>query len=191
VTSRERSVYFGTLWPAAAHANEWDVKDERQRKTVTRQCMAEIGGPATDSTTALGPDEVTALFVYLAHLGDYASLDKSAEWDRCKQDYQTYNRAKQADWHERALYGPGKNKLDRQRFGGATSASGGPLDSLDAGEVRRRHLTVASRHQKKQRREKGQNLASTPVAGTELARPVPAPHPRAGQPALSTEDAPF
>lgn len=144
----QRKKYFGELWPAACLAHEWDVKDDQKRKDVTFECMRLIGGPETDSTSALKPDEITALFCYLEHLADPASLDNSARWVTCQEDYHTFNRARQADWHERAVYGPGRNKLDRDRFGGAASAAGGPLESLDAEAVRKRHLTMARRHQR-------------------------------------------
>lgn len=153
MTPNERKVYFGHLWPDACLANEWDVKNDAKRRTVTVDCMRAIRAPETDSTSALGRDEVTALFTYLIHLADPSSLDKSARWVTCQEDYRTFNRAHQADWHERALYGAGKNKLDRNRFKSATSAAGGPLDTLSEDEVRKRHITMASRHQKKMRRE--------------------------------------
>lgn len=154
MTPKARSTYFADLWPAAALANEWDVKDDARRRRATLDCMRAVKGPETDSASKLGEDEITALFTYLRHLADPASLDKSARWVTCCEDYKTFARAKQADWHERSLYGKGKNKLDRNRFKGETSASGGPLDTLDAKEVRKRHLTVASRHQAKLRKEK-------------------------------------
>lgn len=151
MTPRERAKYFGELWPAACLSHEWDVKDEARRRAVTVECMRLVRGPSSDSTSALGSDEITALFCYLEHLADGASLEKSAAWVTCQEDYRTFNRAKQADWHERALYGNAKNKLDRDRFRGASSAVGGPLDTLDPDAVRKRHLTFASRHQKKAR----------------------------------------
>lgn len=169
MTAKERSVYFGHLWPEACFANEWEVKDDARRRAVTAECMRLVRGPQTDSAGALGSDEVTALFTYLAHLADSASLEKSARWVTCQEDYKTFNRARQADWHERALYGKGKNKLDRNRFGGAASAAGGPLDTLDAKEVQKRHLTFASRNQRRMRAEKGQKLASTNLASGGLA----------------------
>ncbi|MBI5771894.1 MAG: hypothetical protein HZA93_29245 [Verrucomicrobia bacterium] len=172
MTKGERNTYFGHLWPEACLANEWDVKDEARRRAVTAEAMRLVRGPQTDSTGALGPDEITALFTYLRHLGNPASLDKSARWVTCQEDYRTFNRAKQADWHERETYGAGRNRLDRDRFGGAASAAGGPLEALDADEVRKRHLTVASRHQRKLRREKGQKLASQESASTAPSAPV-------------------
>lgn len=153
MTKAQRTFYFKQLWPDACAANGWSVRDDNRRKTVTADCMSAIGGPDTDSTSGLGEDEVTALFCYLDHLAAPADLDKSARWVTCQEDYRTFNRAKQADWHERELYGKRPNKLDRDRFAGETSAAAGPLDNLDAEAVRQRHLTMASRHQKKQRRE--------------------------------------
>lgn len=194
MNANERKIYFGQLWPAACLANEWDVKDEAKRREITAECMRLVRGPQTDSTSLLGPDGVTALFTYLAHLADPSSLDKSARWVTCQEDYRTYNRARQADWHERALYGAGKNKLDRDRFRGATSAAGGALDTLDPDEVRKRHLTVASRHQKKQRqerREKGQNVAGLNLASTPHTPGDARPFYDAAKAAKADADVPF
>lgn len=178
MTPGQRVHYHKVLWPAACLANEWFVGDVEKRREVVLDCMRQVRGPlVTTSDPAFGSDEVTALFCYLEHLGDAASLDKSARWDTCKADYRTYNRARQADWHERKLYGPKANKLDRDRFAGEKTASGGPLDNLDPEAVRKRHLTFASRHQKADpsiRRKKpvGQSQASQPPASQ-----APAPEP--------------
>lgn len=179
-----RRTYF-RLWQEACLANEWEVKDESRRRAVTAECMRLIRAPASESIRTLGPDEVTALLTYLAHLGDSASLNKSAAWVTCQEDYRTFNRARQADWHETALYGPGQNKLDRQRFGGRTSAAGGPLDTLDPEEVRKRHLTMASRHQRRQRQgppagqpePRSAPADASSVAAPELAGAVREPDP--------------
>lgn len=172
MTPGERSKYFAELWPAACFANEWDIKDEARRKAVTAECMRLVRGPQTDSTGALGRDEITALFTYLEHLADQSSLDKLARWVTCQEDYRTYNRARQADYHERALYGRGRNKLDRNRFSGATSAAGGPLESLDPEEVRKRHLTMASRHQRADRKAGKVQTKTTPAPSVD--QPIPA-----------------
>lgn len=169
MTPFARSKYFKELWPAACEVCDLNPKDDATRRGVVLECMRLVRGPSvTTSSPRFGPDEVTALFTFLIHLADPASLDKSARWDTCKQDYRTFNRAAQADWHEAKLYGRGKNKLDRNRFRGAASAKGGPLDSLNAEEVRKRHLTFASRHQKKQRAEK-------PTAKRDILENAPAP----------------
>lgn len=154
MTPGERVHYHKTLWPAACLANEWDLRDDERRRRVTLDCMQLVGGPlVTSSSPRFGRDEVTALFCYLEHLSHPDDFDRAARWDTCKADYKTYNRARQADWHERQLYGKGKNKLDRDRFAGATSASGGALDDLDPEKVQKRHMTFAHRHQKKMREE--------------------------------------
>ncbi len=170
MTPAERSHYHVVLWPAACRAQGWQPKDPEKRRAAVLACMAAVSGPAvTTSDARFGRDEVTALFCFLQHLADPASLDKSARWVTCQQDYRTYNRARQADWHERKLYGAGKNKLDRNRFGGTASAAGGALDDLDPEAVRKRFITMASRHQRKMRTEKGQKLASTNLASGGLA----------------------
>lgn len=166
MTPKERAAYFGRLWPEACFANEWDVKDEARRREVTLECTRLIRVRPTDSTSALSRDEVTALFVYLRHLADPASLEKSADWVSCQEDYRTFNRARQADWHERELYGTGKNKFDRNRFGGAATAAGSPLGTLDRKETAQRHLTFAHRHQKKLRAEK--KAGAGPISADEL-----------------------
>lgn len=172
MTPRERTHYHAVLWPAACRAMGWSHKDQERRRKVVIDCMEAVRGPlVTTSDPEFGRDEVTALFCYLEHLADQASLDKSARWVTCQQDYRTYNRARQADWHERKMYGPGRNKLDRNRFKGAASAAGGPLDNLDADEVRKRHVTMASRHQKKMRQAKAAVAPSISPRGGRGAKP--------------------
>lgn len=175
MTPKARATYFA-LWQAAAAASGWSHKDETKRRAVTTDCMRQVRGPVVKSSSDLGEDEITALFCYLEHLGDPASLDKSARWDTCRQDYKTYARAKQADWHERETYGAGKNKLDRNRFKGETSAKGGPLDDLDPDKVRKRYITMANRHAAKLKREKSAAPAKpTPAPAFPIGDATPAP----------------
>ena len=188
MTPGQRRRYHVELWPAAARANGWLPRDEVRRRYTTRECMRLISGPDTESTTDLRQDEITALFCFLEHLGAPDSLDKSARWDTCLQDYHTYSRAKQADWHERQLYGYKRNKLDRDRFAGATSASGGALDDLDPEQVRQRHLTMASRHQKKLR-EQGTKKHAAPKPAA--VQPTPATSDEPAYHGPSTPDEPF
>jgi hypothetical protein len=191
MTPKARATYFA-LWQAAAVASGWSHKDEAKRRAVTTECMRLVRGPVVKSSSDLGEDEITALFCYLEHLGDAASLDKSARWDTCRADYKTYARAKNADWHEEQTYGKGKNKLDRNRFKGETSAKGGPLDDLDPDKVKKRYYTMANRHASKLKREKGQNLASQKP--TTLAFPIgtdaPAPVTPAAEPAHERTEPP-
>lgn len=149
MTTGQRTHYFG-LWKTACAAQGWSTKDEARRRAVTAECMACVRGPAVSSSNDLGEDEITALYCYLEFLsaGD-ADLDASARWLDCQQDYKAFNRAKQADWHEEKAYGKGRNKLDRNRFKGEASAVGGPLEKFDPEAIKKRHLTMASRHQKK------------------------------------------
>ena len=152
MTPKQRVLLFRSFWPAACKAQHWGTGDDTKRHEVIATCMLEIRGPQTGSTSDLGPDEVTALFCYLTFLAE-ETLEASENWDECKRDYRTYNRARQADWHERSMYGTRANKLDRHRFGGATTAVVDPAESLDPEAVRKRHLTMASRHQAKMRKD--------------------------------------
>ncbi len=170
-----RTHYHARLWPAACAAQGWKRGDEAKRREIVVRCMELVRGPKVTGTSdiAFGDAETTALFCYLAHLANPADLNLSAEWVKCQEDYRTYNLAKQADWHERELYGTKKNRLDKNRFGGAATAAAGPLDTLDPDAVHKRHLTMASRHQKALREgRKGPNPARQPPASAPAARSV-------------------
>lgn len=171
MNTSQRAHYFGRLWPAACQAKGWSAKDESRRRATTLACMAAIRSAPIESTSKLDEDRITALFCYLRHLANPDSLDMSARWATCQEDYRAFARSKQSDWHERELYGEGKNKLDRNRFAGETSAAGGPLESLDADKVRKRHMTFASRHQRKLRQEAAK--AREQAAGVDLATHAP------------------
>lgn len=191
MTPKARATYFA-LWQAAAVASGWNAKDEAKRRAVTTDCMRLVRGPVVKSSSDLREDEITALFCYLEHLGDPASLEKSARWVTCQEDYKTFSRAKQADWHERETYGTGKNRLDRDRFAGEVSAQGGALDDLDPEKVRQRHITAANRHAAKLKREKGQKLASqkptTPAFPIGADAPAPAKGPAPDRTATPVEE---
>lgn len=115
--------------------------------------MRLIGAPEVESSSNLGPDAVTALFCHLKFLAHQGDLEQSARWLDCQEDYKAFNRARQADWHEVHTYGQSPNKLDKQRFGGAPNAQGGALDQFDPEAIRKRHLTMATRHQNKLKKE--------------------------------------
>lgn len=179
MTPAARVTYHKTLWPAACLAQGWDARDDAHRRDVALLVMHEVRGPAvTTSSPEFGPAETTALFVYLhlqAHPNDLVAME---EWLKCKDDYRTYNKARQADWHERQAYGQqGSGKLQRNRFAGEKDAQRGPLEDLDRKTVDQRLLTMRRRNEQRtgyQRRrpEKGQILASTKPASTPAAPPV-------------------
>ncbi|HLP07688.1 MAG TPA: hypothetical protein VK178_05950 [Opitutaceae bacterium] len=152
MTAKTRVFFFAEIWPAVCARQGWKESDRAKRHEVVATCMRCVRGPQVESITDLGPDEVTALFCYCEFLAT-ETLEAAENWDECMRDYHTYNRARQADWHERSMYGTRKNKLDRQRFGGAASAVLPPAESLDPEEVRKRHLTMATRHQTKMRKD--------------------------------------
>lgn len=179
-----RIIYHRDLWPAACRANRWDPRDQERRRAVCRECMRLVRGPrVTTSDDRFGADETTALFVYLAHLADPASLVKAAAWSDCLVDYKAFNRARNADWHERQSYGPeGSRRLQRERFARRKTAAGEPLESFDPDEIRKRHITTASRHRAKLAKEKKANTPRTlaeqrnsvPPAGSVILLPAPA-----------------
>ena len=153
MNAAQRKIYFGTLWPAVCAANGWDRNDNARRKASLNECMRLIRAPQVESSSDLGPDAVTALFCYLKFLAHQGDLEQSARWLDCQEDYKAFNRARQADWHEVSTYGRSPNKLDKQRFHGATNAQGEALEEFDPEEIRRRHLTMATRHQSKMKKE--------------------------------------
>jgi hypothetical protein len=152
MTPKTRAFFFAEIWPAVCASQGWQENDRAKRHEVVATCMRLVRGPQVGSITDLGPDETTALFCYCEFLAT-GTLEASQRWLDCQQDYHAYNRAPQADWHERSVYGINKNKLDRQRFAGAASAVGAPQEEFNPEAIRQRHLTMASRHQAKQRRD--------------------------------------
>lgn len=152
MTPKTRVFFFAEIWPAVCARQGWKESDRAKRHEVVATCMRCVRGPQVESITDLGPDEVTAFFCYCEFLAT-ESLEASQRWLDCQQDYHAFNRARQADWHERSVYGSRKNKLDRQRFGGAASAVGEPQETFNPEAIRQRHLTMASRHQAKLRKD--------------------------------------
>lgn len=71
MTPRQRSTYFGKLWPAACRAQKWKVSDDHQRRRVTFAATGET------STTDLDDDQITLLFIKLEHLADPYNYDKA------------------------------------------------------------------------------------------------------------------
>ena len=152
MTAKTRVYFFKAVWPQVCAAQGWRKSDDDKRHEVVATCLRLVRAAAVESMNDLGPDEVTALFCYCEFLAD-ETLEASQRWLDCQQDYHAFNRARQADWHERAMYGTRKNKLDRHRFAGAASAVGEPQETFDPESIRKRHITMASRHQAKQRRD--------------------------------------
>lgn len=163
-----RTRYF-SLWGKACAVKGWPAKDNARRRAVTLECMALVRGPAvTTSDPEFGPNEVTALFTYLEFLAHPSDLLRSARWVDCQEDYVAFNRARQADWHEEKTYGrQGSGKLAKNRFGGAKTAEGEPLEPFNPKAIYKRHLTMATRHQAKAGRVRvGKNSASPKPAST-------------------------
>lgn len=173
MTPGTRTRYFA-MWATACEEKGWNKNDQHKRREVALHCMLLVRGPAvTTSDDSWGEDETTALFTYLDHLAHPSCLERSQRWVDCQQDYRAFNRARQADWHQGKAYGKGKvNRLDRDRFNGATSAQGDPQDVFNPAAIQKRFLTTRTRHVKRkgyqrpvrEAPEKGQELAGTNLA---------------------------
>lgn len=71
MTSRQRSTYFGTLWPAACAAQNWNLRDHQRRRDVT------FSATGKESTGDLNQSEITLLFNKLRWLADPSNFDKA------------------------------------------------------------------------------------------------------------------
>jgi hypothetical protein len=147
MTPATRTRYF-SLWSKACVAKSWDSKDDDLRRDQVLFCMSEVRGPmVTTSSPAFGPNEITALFVYLDHIAHPDSLEKAAAWVDCMTDYRAYNKARQADWHEGQAYGrQGSGKLRRDRFAGQQKAAGETFEQLDPDAIGKRLMTMRARN---------------------------------------------
>jgi hypothetical protein len=69
MTPKQRSLYFGTLWPKACAVQGWNPKDDARRQAVTLE--------ATGKTSAgsLNQSLLSALFDHLKWLADPYSLE--------------------------------------------------------------------------------------------------------------------
>ena len=172
-----RSCYFGHYWPTACQAKGWRVKDEVRRRHTTGECMRLVRAPVTESTTDLGPDEITALFTYLDFLANPSSLEKSQRWLDCQQDYRAFNRARQADYYERKTYGQGgSKKLRKNRFCGQQSAQGMPQENFDPEAARKRFVTMKSRYRTaKKKQQPGDLRFVAEIAGRVVTGPTAVP----------------
>ena len=155
MNSTQRKLYFTALWPAACAAQGWDLKDDARRHATTNYATG------SESTTGLAEHQITALFCYLAYLGDLASVEKAAAWQECQRDPIAYNKLRQArHWERRAGYHRG-NRLERQRFRDAVPES--PFDpSMPRTQVDQLLMTARERARAKIRREKEEATADCP-----------------------------
>lgn len=107
----QKSKYFRYLWPDACAAQGWDPRDDARRRAVTLYATGDV------TTRWLDQHQITALFVFLAHLADPRSGEKMRQWECCRADRVKYNHARQAEhWRARAGYAPA-GKLNAERFG--------------------------------------------------------------------------
>lgn len=69
MTPKQRSLYFGSLWPKACEVQGWNPKDEARRQAVTLEAT---GKP---SASKLDQSMISALFDHLKWLADPYSLE--------------------------------------------------------------------------------------------------------------------
>jgi len=159
-----RKLYFTQVWPAAAAALGCARGDDAARRAVTREAMRLVGGPATDSTSALGPAEVTALFTYCRHLAAPEDLRLLSAWMSCQEDYKTFNAVRQGDWwRERAGY-KRQGRIDRQRFGGRPAGGLFNESALSPEEARQYLMTMRARARGKDKASPPRPRRATPAA---------------------------
>lgn len=71
MNAKQRSIYFGSLWPAACRTQGWKASDDHQRRRVTFAATGET------SITELDEDQITLLFTKLSWLADPHNFDKA------------------------------------------------------------------------------------------------------------------
>jgi hypothetical protein len=143
----QKSKYFRYLWPDACAAQGWDPRDDARRRAVTLYAT----GDAT--TRLLDQHQITALFVFLAHLADPRSGEKMRQWECCRADRVKYNHARQAEhWRRRAGYAP-VGKLNMGRFGILFEGEISP-EHMDAEQVEIYLMTHRERVQDRELRER-------------------------------------
>jgi hypothetical protein len=69
MTPKQRSLYFGTLWPKACEVQGWDPKDDTRRQAVTLEATGKA------SAGSLNQSLISALFDHLKWLADPYSLE--------------------------------------------------------------------------------------------------------------------
>lgn len=111
-----RTTYF-RLWREACAAQGWDPRDQERRRETTLYCMREIGAGEIDSTTGLNHHKTTALFTFLRFLAGGGARETTLLWEKCKEDYISFNRLRHAEHFRRAAGYKKGSKLNRERFG--------------------------------------------------------------------------
>lgn len=142
MTPRQRSTYFGTLWPQACKAQGWNVKDENRRKCVT------FGATGEESTSDLNEDQITLLFNKLRLLADPQNFDKALA-DADPAAALEENKRKQLIWRveKAAAKVPGDAESWLSELSAGKCAAHGVREwrKLPTPELLRFSFTVASR----------------------------------------------
>lgn len=168
-----RRTYFVDVWPPAAKALGVARNDDAARRAVTREAMRLVGGPATDSVTALGSDEVTALFTYCRWLADQQNLRLLSAWMSCQEDYRTFNRVRQGShYRERAGYAK-RGRMDRNRFAGRAHDGLFEESRMSAEEAEQYLMTMRARARGKERKARNPGRPARAVAAPAIDENCP------------------
>ncbi len=173
MNKKQRSTYFGRLWPAACRTQGWKTSDEHQRKRVTFAATGE------ESITDLDEDQITLLFNKLKWLADPSNYDKALA-DADPVTALEENKRKQVIWRieDNASKVPGDPakwlaEIALDRHGTAD------WKNLSNAELKRFAMTVSGRTTK-MARERRAAKASKSRAAQPVQRDIsePAPMPR-------------
>ena len=144
MTHATRTTYF-RLWRDACAAQGWDPRDAARRREATLYCMTEIGAGEIDSTTGLNHHKITALFTFLRFLAGGGARATTLLWEKCKEDYVSFNRLRHAEHFRRAAGYEKRGKLNRERFGLKFPDEEIAQHTLTADEVDQYLITNANR----------------------------------------------
>lgn len=159
-----RRTYFVDVWPPAAKALGVARNDDAARRAVTREAMRLVGGPATDSVTKLGSDEITALFAYCRWLARKDDLRLLSAWTSCQEDYRTFNRVLQGShYRDRAGYAK-RGRMDRNRFAGRPHDGLYEESRMSAEEAEQYLMTMRARARGKERKTRSPGRPARAVA---------------------------
>lgn len=156
MNAKQRSTYFGSLWPSACATQGWKTNNEHQRKRVTFAATGE------ESTSALDEDQITLLFNKLRWLADPANFDKALK-DSDPAAALEENKRKKIVWRieKSAALIPGDAEADLATMAAGKCAAHGVSEwrKLPTPELLRFSFTVSARTTDKAR-EKRRNKAA-------------------------------
>jgi hypothetical protein len=141
MTPKQRSLYFGTLWPAACEVQGWDPKDNERRQAVTLESTGKA------SAGSLNESLISALFDHLKWLADPYSLEAALP-AACPEISEENHRRRQLVWkiiHRAATAGLGEEWLKQISHAKCREHGVSKWGELPLTELLKLSFTVASR----------------------------------------------